>query len=114
MISPHLLRLEASYSYTTYGGCYEGPPSPKSCIEQARQQAEKLWGKHRPVLVIEPTVKSKMLSKWTHLVSGLGPAMDDDNDGSHLIVIWWSEMSPDTNRVLASVDWESHAKDYQI
>jgi hypothetical protein len=112
MISPHLLHLDASYSYRTYLGCLEGAPSRKQVIEKAKREAKDLWGE-RATFVIEPKESGKHMPTWTHMVWATGPAKDNENHGSELVVIWWSEMSPDTNRVLDAVDWEKHAKDFQ-
>lgn len=60
MISPHLLTINASYSYRTYSGCLEGVPSPAVMIAAAKDQSENLFGK-RPILVINSPVKNKLL-----------------------------------------------------
>jgi hypothetical protein len=112
MISPHLLMIDASYSYRTYGGCLEGAPSVAVMMTAAKNRAEELWGK-RASLVIDPTIKGKMLPPWTHMIWAHGPEKDPDNHGSELVIIWWSEMQPDTDRVLQAVDWEKHASDFQ-
>ncbi len=112
MISPHLISIDASYSQRTYLGSLEGVPTSSVMIESAKKQAKKMWGE-RATFVIEPTVKGKHLPRWVHMVWATGPEKDPENHGSELVVIWWSEMSPDTNRVLDAVDWEKHAKDFQ-
>lgn len=113
MISPHLLRLDSSYSYRTYGGAYESPPSRGQVIDKAKREAQELWGE-RATFVIEPK-EGKRMPAWTHMVWANGPAQNaEKNDGSELVIIWWSEMQPDTDRVLTAVDWEKHATDYQI
>src|ERR1700722_3769215 len=105
MVSPHLLHIDASYSSRTYLGVLTGRPSVQHSIDQAKRQAKELWGE-RPTLVIDPTIKGKRLPEWVHMVWARGPEKDPDNHGSHLVIIWWSEMQPDTDRVLAAVDWE--------
>ena len=113
MISPHLLNIDASYSYRTYSGSLEGAsPSVTVMIESAKQEAEKLWGT-RTTLVINPGVKGSRLPSWTHMIEAHGPPKNEDMHGSELIIIWWSEMQPDTDRVLQAVDWEKHASDFQ-
>lgn len=104
--------LDASYSYRTYAGCLEGKPSTKSLIEEARRHAIELWGK-RPTLLIEPIAKSGRLPRWTHMVWATGPAKDDKMHGSELVVIWHSELEPETIRVLDVVDWNRHAEDFE-
>ena len=112
MIDTNQLRIDASYSYRTYAGCLEGCPTAKSCIKKARGEAVSLWGE-RATLLIDPTIKSDRLPAWTHLVWSIGPPLSDDAHGSELVVIWWSALSPDTERVLQSISWEKNAKDFQ-
>jgi hypothetical protein len=112
LISPHLLRIESSYSYRTYCGCLEGAPSVAIMMGAAKYKAKELYG-DGPLLVIDPTIKDKHLPTWTHIIFARGPAKDEENDGSHLCVCWWSEFEPDTKRVLDAVDWHKHAKDFQ-
>lgn len=113
MISPHLLKLTAAYSYRTYGGCMEGAPSPAVMIESAKQQSKELWG-GRATFIIEPKLKGKLLPTWTHMVMATGPVLGsaEEMDGSELCVIWWSELSPSVDRVLDAVDWEKHARNF--
>lgn len=111
MISPHLLHINASYSYRTYGGCLEGAPSRAQMIEKAKREATDLWGT-RATFIIDPP-NQKHLPGWTHMVWANGPEKDPENHGSELVVIWWSEFEPDTKRVLDAVDWEKHAEDFQ-
>lgn len=103
-------RLDASHSYRTYLGCLEGAPSRAEVIKKAKREAEDLWGK-RATLVIEPSGKG--MPVWTHMVWASGPAKGEDAHGSELVVIWWSEFSPDTMRVLDAVDWDKHAQDFE-
>lgn len=112
MISPHLLHIDASYSQRTYLGSLEGPPPAQVMIEHAKKQAKEMWGE-RATFVIEPP-KGKLLPRWVHMVWATGPANNEGYDGSELVVIWWSEITPDTNRVLDAVDWEKNAKDFQF
>jgi hypothetical protein len=81
-------------------------------IEKAKQQAKELWG-NRATLVIEPTIKGKMLPTWNHMVWATGPALKN-GDGSELVIIWWGELGTDSERVLQSVDWEKNAKDWEF
>lgn len=102
MISPHLLKVVESHS-----------TSFQKSVAMAQAEANSMWG-DRPVFTIEP--KDWKKSKWCHMILAHGPILDSDLDddpkGSELIVIWWSEMEPDTSRVLSAVDWEKHAKNY--
>lgn len=112
MVSSHLLRLDASYSYRTYGGCLEGAPSRAHLIKLAQTQAIELWGE-RPTFVIPPK-EGKLLPSWTHLAWASGPPLGQDTeaDGSQLVVIWWGEIQPDSDRVLSAIDWEQYAKNF--
>jgi hypothetical protein len=96
MISPHLLKVVESYS-----------TSLDKSIGMAQTIAHSMWS-DRPAYTIEP--KSKK-SKWCHMIMAQGPAINEGSKRSELIVIWWSEMGPDTERVLSAIDWEKHAKD---
>jgi hypothetical protein len=101
MISPHLLKVVESYS-----------TSLDKSIGMAQAIANSMWG-DRAAFTIEPKTKK---SKWCHMILARGPVLDteldDDPEGSELIIIWWSEMEPDTSRVLTAVDWEKHAQNY--
>ena len=112
MINPNDIQIDSSYSYKTYGGSLEGSPSPKSRIESARQNAEDLWGV-RPTYLIEPGIKNGRVPVWTHMIWAQGPSLNEEMHGSELVVIWFSEMSPDTDRVLSVIDWTKHAKDFE-
>jgi len=112
MISPHLLTIDASYSYRTYIGCLEGAPSPSVMIASIKQKAESLWGK-RATFIIDPPIKDGHLPTWTHLVYASGPPLSEDAHGSELCIIWWSELTPSEDRVLQAIDWEKHAQDFQ-
>lgn len=96
MISPHLLKVEISHSI-----CRGYHPST------AKVLAHDMWG-DKPTLVIEST--KKILTKWCHMVLATGPALSEEAEKSELVIIWWSEMGPDTDRVLSAIDWEKHAK----
>ena len=106
--------IDHFYSYATYSGSLEGPPTVEQMYKSARRQAEKLWG-DRSLLIIEPPIKpGKMLPKWTHMAWVTGPPMDKEADGSHLIVVWFSEESCFNNYedVIGAVDWNKHAEDF--
>jgi hypothetical protein len=112
MINPNDLTVDASYSYRTYLGSLEGAPSVAVMIESAKQQVKKLWGE-RTIFLIDPIVKGKFLPRWTHILWATGPAKDEEMHGSELVILWYSELPPETDRVLSAVDWEKHAKDFQ-
>lgn len=47
------------------------------------------------------------------MVSAIGPSLSEESDGSELVIIWYSELPPDTDRVLQAVDWKKHAQDFE-
>lgn len=102
MVSPHLLHVVESYSTSLY-----------TKKNQADVIVNNRYGDDRPRFIIESTNKKP---KWLHIVLAQGPILetdlDDDPKGSELVIVWWSEMEPDTSRVLSAVDWEKHAKNY--
>lgn len=112
MISPHLLHIDASYSSKTYLGSLEGVPSANKMIQSYKDKAKELWGE-RATLVLDPPIKGKMLPTWVHMIWATGPALNDEDHGTELVVIWWSEFAPETKRVLDAIDWEKHAKGFQ-
>jgi len=103
MISPHLLKVIESFSTCDSG--YN-----KSTATLAAKQ---LWADNNtPIFFLDPQKKNPT---WCHMVLARGPVLgDDDAEYSELIIIWWSEMTPDTSRVLSIVDWEHHAKNVQL
>lgn len=112
MVSPHLLHIDASYSSRTYIGVLEGLPSANKIIEKYKEQAKELWGE-RATLVMDPPIKNKRLPSWVHMIWATGPAIDDEDHGTELVIIWFSEFEPDTKRVLDAIDWEKNAKGFQ-
>lgn len=106
MISPHLLKVTESHSTSNH--IYH-----KSGV--AKSLATSLWGGNdTPIFMIESKIKTP---KWCHMILARGPVLesnlDDDPEGSELIIVWWSEMAPDTARVLSAIEWEKYAKNYQ-
>jgi hypothetical protein len=112
MINPNEIQIDYSYSYRTYAGVLDGGFGPKALIAKARIKAEDLWGP-RPTLLIDPGIKTSRFPEWTHMVWASGPALTEENDGSTLVIIWFSEMSPDTDRVLQAVEWAKYAEDFR-
>lgn len=99
MISPHLLKVFESYSSSHPGNLFES---------NAKLIPGLLGWEEAPVLVIESKSKNP---KWVHAVLAEGPGLSEGSPRSELVVIWFSEMGPDTERVLAAIPWEKHAKD---
>jgi hypothetical protein len=97
MISPHLLKIQESFS-----------TSIRINKQTAEEMAKNFWN-DKPTLVIPNNKKN---SSWTHMVLASGPATTETSKGTELVVIWWSEFEPYTARVLSAIDWEKHAKDY--
>jgi hypothetical protein len=109
-ISPHKLRLNASYSFT-YGELIQDTLSLTKIKQLAYLWATILWNE-RPTFLIEPENKTAIPS-WTHLVWAKGPPLSEEAKNSELVIIWFSEMTPDTDRVLSVIEWEKHAQDIQ-
>jgi hypothetical protein len=108
MISPHLLHVVESFS--TSNQLYRTVSAAKGC-------AFSLWKEYDPpIFVIETKNKEPRPSQWCHMILADGPVLesdlDDNSQGSRLVIIWWSEMEPDTSRVFSVVEWEKHAKNY--
>jgi hypothetical protein len=102
MVSPHLLKVVESFS-TSIGF------NQQDALSIARHVF------NHPDVPVFFFDEPKKKATWCHMVYGQGPKLkDEEADASELIVIWWSEMSPDTSRVLNIVDWERHAKDVQF
>jgi hypothetical protein len=122
-----VINVEASYSYLTLGGkCFEGAivygaslnhnPTAAEVILHAKDQIFNLWGlpNEDDALVLNANFDDKHIPKWTHMIWATGPVTEDsDDDGTELFIIWFSEMSPDTDRVLDAIDWNKNAKGYK-
>lgn len=102
MVSPHLLKVRESFSTSHRDYQY---------ASIAKLAPHNLLGwEDTPIYIIESKSKEP---KWCHMVLALGPVLgDEEATGSELVIIWWSEMGPDTERVLSAIDWEKHAKNY--
>jgi hypothetical protein len=73
-----------------------------------------MFGLYQPTHLMSATCKATgKFPTWTHMVHVQGPALSETSDGSTLVIIWFSEFSPDTDRVLSFIEWEKYAKDYQ-
>lgn len=101
MISPHLLKVVESFSSSHPD--YRYASIAKLCPHNL------LGWEDTPILVLESKNKEP---KWVHMIKARGPALSEEADHSELVIIWWSEMGPDTERVLSAIDWEKHAKNY--
>lgn len=99
MISPHLLQVHTSYSTRSLVCASESG---------SRYRAIEMWGTETPILILPNKNKNPT---WCHMIFADGPGLGQDAKKSNLIIIWWSEMSPDTDRVLSAIDWEKYAKD---
>jgi hypothetical protein len=100
MISPHLLKVVESFSTS----------QPDYQIAKIAKMIPSMVGwEDKPIFVIETKNKNP---KWCHTVLAKGPALNDTDQGTELVIIWWSEFEPDTKRVLDAIDWEKHAKGF--
>ena len=98
MISPHLLKVIESFSTTTHFNKKDAETIARHVFNHASV----------PIYFFD---EPKKKTTWCHMVYADGPKLKDDADSSELIIIWWSEMTPDTSRVLSIVDWEKYAQD---
>ncbi len=106
MISPHLLKVVESFSTSRLA--YKDD-------ETLKQVPGYLLGwDEQPVFLVGNSPTKSKKPTWCHMILARGPALNEEADHSELVVIWWSEMTPDTDRVLSIIDWEKHAKDVQL
>lgn len=105
MVSPHLLKVVESFS--TSHLAYKDDETLKSVPEYL------LGWEDLPVIIVGESPTKKKKPTWCHMVWARGPSLDGKSEHSELVIIWWSEMTPDTSRVLGVVDWEKHAKNVQ-
>ena len=110
MINPQLLKVVSSYCYLSYQR-HNDTVSAAIKINAASETSRSLWG-DKPIFVIQPKITNNKVPKYTYLVYAQGPSLSEESTvGSELIIIWWSELSPDTDRVLSAINWEKYAKE---
>jgi hypothetical protein len=108
MISPHLLDIIYSYSSSHPSDLdkkgAKGIPGYLGWDVHTSVHSEET-----PVLVLGDPNKD---TKWVHAILVEGPPLNDEEgiQVSALIIIWWSQMGPDTDRVFSVVNWEKHAR----
>lgn len=102
MVSPHLLTVVESFSTSQLA--YEDDETLKQVPENI------LYWEDIPVIIVGKSPTKNKKPTWCHMVWARGPALEDGTKCSELVIIWWSEMTPDTSRVLGIVDWGKHAK----
>lgn len=94
-----------------------GPANVQEWLaHNATKTLERMWGTGRPILMVPPGThpNPRMCLTWLH-----GPSKGDEH-GTHLFVIWFSDVDP-TNpldqalqHVEAQGGWDAHAKGYWI
>ncbi len=115
--------IDHYYSYRTYSGCLEGYPEPESVYSSIKKEVKKLWG-DRTIHIVEPELKIipkshhfgpySVLPSWTHIAWVNGPAKDRENDGSHLVVVWFTqEPLFNAQESIDKIDWDKYAEDFQ-
>lgn len=113
-------RLTTLHMTRTYGGSLEGPPPADAMVRIAREHAIDDFGSYIPLHVFPPVLRTvhdnELLPEWQFMALLNGEPLDEENDGSQLLVIWWSD-SPayDIDGILEASDkiWREHAVDYQ-
>lgn len=111
----------------TYGGMIAGRPTPqisRRILETIADRVVPMWGS-RPTHVI-PSVREILppVMHFTKLISNpLKNAHSDDSQyffGSELVVIWFADEQIEQPLIrviesgVAGVDWEKHAKNYEL
>lgn len=120
--------------YKTYSGCYEGAPPTDKMLEIVKNRVTRHWG-DRAIHIVNPEARwhspfeeqykevyakhgksypaNDMLPSWTHCAWCNGPAKDPDDDGTELVIVWFSD-EPGINLadVINKVDWDTHAKGF--
>lgn len=109
--------LDGLYIDRTYAGCYEGVLSPDSVMDMAKTRAAQLWGKHVPILLLDPKIvergKARLLPRWRFMLYLSDKALSKERDGSHLIVIaFGDEPLFDVQPFLDRFTWAEHAEDF--
>lgn len=108
-------RIDSVYITRTYGGCLQGIPTYEDRVDSAKNKSKNLWGK-RPIFIIEPDLKEKMLPLWVHIAYISNDAISKEAHGSELVVVWWDDSmdgSPDNIYSMVNrVDWNQYAEDF--
>jgi len=99
-MSPHLLKVKAAYSSSFQLDFSE---------ESVRNKAYELWGQRPIHILARDNMKD---ATWCHMIVANGPPLKGGKY-SELVIIWWSKLEPDTNRVLSIVDWEKYSEDFK-
>lgn len=91
-----MIELDSLHSSKTYGGVYEGCPTPEEMIKSAEKRAERVFGK-RKTFVIEPVITDGKLPPCCHILwlSSHTPIPakeegEEEGHGSQLVVIYYN------------------------
>lgn len=97
--------------FRTYGGCYEGLPERPIVIQTIGKTIERMWGS-RPTYFHVDENSGERLPKWAWVGWVEGPAIDPNDDGTHLVVVWFSDLGPgvecELDDVLDDGTWKKH------
>lgn len=115
------LRVVDYRTTETYRGFYEGTLSvTNSRISSVfRICVAQMFGNETPVVVVHPAGQDmkKRYPEWAHIARLEGPPARKDNDGRHIVVVWFSD-DPPTAGVpdvpLPSGVWENAAEDFVV
>lgn len=113
------VRLEMYHLYTTNGGALEGSLPRDAMIKVVRERAQRLWGQHRPTVLVEPPPGP--LSEWTVFLWLDSTALTADGCGSHLFLIAFLsaeqvlQQAPAhlAENLLRDIPWEKHAENWE-
>lgn len=111
------VRLDSFHVSRTYGGALEGLPKPEQVYESARKRLGRLWGDARPVLLRESPVDENGFLPSHICMAWLNSDALEDGVGSHLFLIWFTEIGAEPIPILCmdaldGVEWDQHAKDW--
>jgi len=106
-------------------------------ISRAHEALARMWGQGRPVYVVPPDFSTSDLAPGSWISPRhrcmawlTSKEMDPEYHGSHLMLIWWQEggdaqeaemweadcptMIEAVERILQTIKWEDHARDFHI
>jgi hypothetical protein len=121
------IRLDSLHMGKTYGGFLLGPSERHmECWnggilkDLEAKECARLFGAHRPTFIIgrdgfdlKKRLPQVYVLAWLSCASTVKNA---DEDGSHLVIIWFQESDEDPlskfPELVTALDWESNARDF--
>jgi hypothetical protein len=97
---------------------FQGSPNVTDVIQCAKREANRVWGGFRPILVVEPALEDGKQAPTRCMMAWLVASehQDPDDDGTHLIVIWFDDDDPTDPLIMAlkhvheAGGWREHAR----